>query len=238
MIWPPSIGRGPCLKAPSLKIPSMKIQHENIEAILWDIGGVLTESPFEAFNRFEAANGLPRDFIRGVNATNAETNAWARFESNQIDVDAFNALFREESAARGHPVDGKRVLELLGRAPRPRMIEALRTCKRRFRIGAITNNVKPAGDPPSSPRDSLMEAAMSLFEVVVESSVEGVRKPDPAIYAIACKRLRVEPYQAVFLDDLGINLKPARAMGMRTIKVLNEDQALAELSELTGLRFE
>lgn len=216
--------------------------HPGIEAILWDIGGVLTASPFEAFNRFEALNDLPRDFIRSVNATNPKTNAWAQFESNQVDADIFDALFRAETAALGHPVNGKRVLEILSGAPRPRMIEALRSCKQHFRVGAITNNMKPASDSPPEPRDPthapLMEEAMSLFDVVVESSVEGVRKPDPAIYDIACKRLGVEPAQAVFLDDLGINLKPARAMGMQTIKVLNEDQALAELSEITGLWFD
>ena len=215
---------------------------QGIEAVLWDIGGVLTASPFEAFNRFEAANGLPRDFIRGVNARNPQTNAWAQFESNQVDVDAFDDLFRAESAAQGHPVNGKQVLELLSGAPRPRMIEALRRCKGHFRVGAITNNMNPASESPSTVEDperaTLMEDAMSLFEVVVESSVEGVRKPDPAIYRIACERLRVEPARTVFLDDLGINLKPARAMGMHTIKVLNEDQALSELSEVTGLRFE
>ena len=215
---------------------------QGIEAVLWDIGGVLTASPFEAFNRFEAANGLPRDFIRGVNATNPETNAWAQFESNQVDVDAFDALFRAETAALGHPVNGKRVLEILNGAPRPRMIAALRSCKGRFRVGAITNNMKPAsGNPPSvadPTRAKIMDSAMSLFEVIVESSVEGVRKPDPAIYRIACERLGVEPARTVFLDDLGINLKPARAMGMHTIKVLNEDQALAELSKVTGLRFD
>ena len=214
---------------------------QGIEAVLWDIGGVLTASPFEAFNQFEAENGLPRDFIRGVNATNPETNAWAQFESNRVDADAFDDLFRAETAALGYPVNGKRVLEILNGAPRPRMIEALRSCKEHFRVGAITNNMKPAsGDPPAvavPKRAMLMENAMSLFEVVVESSVEGVRKPDPAIYRIACERLGVEPARTVFLDDLGINLKPARAMGMHTIKVLNEDQALAELSEVTGLRF-
>ncbi|MCY3819283.1 MAG: HAD-IA family hydrolase [Gammaproteobacteria bacterium] len=214
---------------------------QGIEAVLWDIGGVLTASPFEAFNQFEAANGPPRDFIRGVNATNPETNAWAQFESNQVDVDAFDDLFRAETAALGHPVNGKRVLEILSGAPRPRMIEALRSCKQHFRVGAITNNMKPTGG--SSPavedptRAKIMDNAMSLFEVIVESSVEGVRKPDPAIYRIACEHLGVEPARTVFLDDLGINLKPARAMGMHTIKVLNEDQALAELSEVTGLRF-
>ncbi len=213
-----------------------------IEAVLWDIGGVLTASPFEAFNRFEAANGLPRDFIRGINATNPETNAWAQFESNQVDIDAFDALFRAETAALGHPVNGKRVIEILSGAPRPRMIEALRSCNGHFRVGAITNNMKPTSDGQPAVEDSkraaLMEKAMSLFEVIVESSVEGVRKPDPAIYRIACERLGVVPARAVFLDDLGINLKPARAMGMHTIKVLNENQALAELAEVTGLRFE
>ena len=215
---------------------------QGIEAILWDIGGVLTASPFEAFNQFEAANGLPRDFIRGVNATNPATNAWAQFESNQVDVDAFDALFRAETAALGHPVNGKRVLELLSGTPRPRMIEALRRCKQHFRVGAITNNMKPTSESPTAVEDpkraTLMEEAMLLFEVIVESSVEGVRKPDPPIYRIACQRLGVEPSRTVFLDDLGINLKPARDMGMHTIKVLNEDQALAELSEVTGLHFE
>ena len=214
--------------------------HRSIEAILWDIGGVLTSSPFEAFNRFEAENGLPRDFIRGVNATNPDSNAWAQFESNRVDVEAFDAMFRAESAAQGHPVDGKRVLELLGGAPRPRMIEALRTCRRHYRVGGITNNVQQPSEQAPAPDQkdtALMETAMSLFEVIVESSVEGVRKPNPAIYRIACERLGVEPARAAFLDDLGINLKPARAMGMRTIKVLSEDQALAELSEITGLRF-
>lgn len=215
--------------------------YQNIEAVLWDIGGVLTASPFEAFNQFEAANGLPRDFIRGVNARNPETNAWAQFESNQVDVDAFDALFRAETAALGHPVNGKRVLEILSGAPRPRMLEAVRSCKRHFRVGAITNNMQPTSESPPAAEDpkhaTLMENAMSLFEVIVKSSVEGVRKPDPAIYRIACERLGVEPVRTVFLDDLGINLKPARAMGMHTIKVLNEDQALAELSGVTGLRF-
>ena len=215
---------------------------QGIEAVLWDIGGVLTASPFEAFNQLEAASGLPRDFIRGVNATNPDTNAWAQFESNQVDVDAFDALFRAETAALGHPVNGKQVIEVLSGAPRPRMIEAVRICKRHFRVGAITNNMQPNCESSPAVEDSnratLMGNAMSLFEVIVESSVEGVRKPDPAIYRIACERLGVEPARTVFLDDLGINLKPARAMGMHTIKVLNEDQALAELSECTGLRFE
>ena len=209
-----------------------------VTATLWDIGGVLTTSPFEAFNRFEADNGLPKDFIRGVNSRNPDANAWARFESNQVTLEEFDALFRTESAALGHPIGGRQVVQLLSGDLRPRMIAALNACKARFKVGAITNNLKP-NEPAIAPRDpgraAEMEDVMALFDVVVESSIEGIRKPNPGIYRIACERLGVQPEQCVFLDDLGINLKPARAMGMTTIKVVSEDQALRQLGEATGL---
>ena len=212
-----------------------------IEATLWDIGGVLTSSPFEAFNRFEADHGLPTDFIRTVNSTNPRANAWARFEASQVSADEFDELFHAESTALGHPVSGKAVLELLSGETRPRMIAALARCKEHFKVGAITNNMK-SDDARPAPRDpvraSAMEAAMALFDMVVESSVEGIRKPDPAIYRLACERLGVAPAACVFLDDLGINLKPARAMGMHTIKVVDEDQAIRDLEEATGLIFD
>ncbi len=212
-----------------------------IDATLWDIGGVLTTSPFEAFNRFEDAHGLPRDFIRTVNSTDPRTNAWAQFEASRVSVDEFDALFRNESTALGHPVSGRRVLELLSGETRPRMIAALARCKEHFKVGAITNNMKSDAARPA-PRDperaAAMDSAMELFDVVVESSVEGIRKPDPAIYRLACERLSVDPARCVFLDDLGINLKPARAMGMHTIKVLDVDQAIAELAAATGLAFD
>ena len=211
-----------------------------IEATLWDIGGVLTTSPFEAFNRFEAAHDLPADFIRTVNSTNPRTNAWARFEASQVSADEFDALFHAESTALGHPVSGKAVLELLSGDIRPRMVAALARCRERFKVGAITNNMKPdpSRPPPDPKRASVMEVAMAHFDIVVESSVEGIRKPDPAIYRLACERLDVDPASCVFLDDLGINLKPARAMGMHTIKVLDEDQAIGELAAATGLDFD
>ena len=211
-----------------------------IAATLWDIGGVLTTSPFDAFNRFEAAAGLPRNFIRGVNSRNPDTNAWARFESNQITLDEFDALFRAESAASGHPLAGKEVVELLSGDLRPRMVAALNACKARFKVGAITNNLRPnepAMAPPDGARSAAMAAVMGSFDVVVESSVEGVRKPNPEIYRRACGRLGVTPDECVFLDDLGINLKPARALGMRTIKVVTVEQALGELADATGLNF-
>ena len=212
----------------------------SIKAILWDFGGVLTTSPFEAFNRFEAAHDLPKDFIRRVNSTNPTTNAWAQFESNTITTEQFDQLFEQESESLGHPVRGMRVLELLSGELRPRMVAALRKCKEHFRVGCITNNMK-SGEGPSMARDEAKAAAsqsvMTLFDVIVESSVEGVRKPDPRIYEIACGRMDIAPDTCVFLDDLGINLKPAKALGMTTIKVIEEDQAIKDLTKATGILF-
>lgn len=210
-----------------------------LTAILWDFGGVLTTSPFEAFNRYEIEHGLPKDFIRTVNATNPKDNAWARFESSRIDRDTFDQEFRQEALALGHDVSGREVLKLLSGDVRPNMVRALDRIRERYRVGCITNNVKTGRGPgmaSSSQRAQEMSAVMARFDVVVESSVEGVRKPDPAIYRIACERMSVEPNESAFLDDLGINLKPAAALGMRTIKVLSEAQALADLEALTGLK--
>ena len=209
-----------------------------IEAILWDFGGVLTTSPFEAFNRYEAERGYPRDFIRTINATNPETNAWARFESSEIDIEQFDEAFAEESSAAGHRIPGAEVIALLSGDLRPRMVALLEHCKEHFGVGCITNNVK-SGTGPGMARDpdkaSRVEAVMALFDVVVESSVEGIRKPDPRIYELTCARLGVTPTRTVFLDDLGINLKPARELGMHTIKVVAEDQAIEALYRVTGL---
>ena len=213
-----------------------------IEGILWDFGGVFTTSPFEAFARFERARGLPENFIRTINSANPDANAWARFESSIIDADGFDAEFRREAEAHGHSVGGKDVLELLHGEFRPRMAAALAECKKHYKVGCITNNMKrteaaDAGSPATEARAEQAAKVMALFDVVVESSVEGVRKPQPRIYQIACERLGIAPQRAVFLDDLGINLKPARAMGMTTIKVVTEAQAIRELEEATGLSF-
>ena len=212
-----------------------------IRAILWDFGGVFTTSPFEAFARFERAHNLPNDFIRTINSTNPDTNAWAQFESSAIDVVEFDAAFRAEAEALGHRVDGKDVLELLSGEFRPRMAAALHECKKHYKVGCITNNMKKAGEGPamaaSDERAEKAAQVMAQFDIVVESSLEGVRKPNPRIYQIACDRLGVTADQTVFLDDLGINLKPARAMGMTTIKVVSEEQAIGELSLATGLTF-
>ena len=211
-----------------------------IDAILWDFGGVLTTSPFEAFNRYERDNGLPVDFIRTINATNPETNAWARFESSQIGIDEFDVEFAAESTDAGHRVPGKAVIELLSGDVRPRMVSVLERCKEHYKVACITNNVKSGKGPgmaSNSERAAAVRQVMDRFDLVVESSVEGIRKPNPEIYRLTCARLDVEPSSSVFLDDLGVNLKPARALGMQTVKVVTEHQAIQELASITGLDF-
>lgn len=212
----------------------------SLKAILWDFGGVFTSSPFEAFARFERERGLPEDFIRAVNSRNIDSNAWAQFESNKITREEFDELFRQESEQLGYSVQGTEVLALLSGEIRPRMISTLAECKKHYQVGCITNNMKPATEGQSSTpvvRDSKTTEILSMFDTIVESSVEGVRKPDPRIYKLACDRLSCQPSECVFLDDLGINLKPARAMGMTTIKVVDPDVAIKELSTATGLTF-
>ena len=205
-----------------------------IKAVLWDFGGVITTSPFEAFNRFEKAASLPLNFIRKINSTNPKTNAWAQLESSQISVEEFDLKFALEARELGHEVAGSQVLALLSGDLRPEMVNALKIIKSSRKIGCITNNVK-SGEGPSMAlnpdKAAQMNAVMDLFDVVVESSKVGIRKPDPEIYKLACREMNIEPGEALFLDDLGINLKPARALGMSTIKVLNTEQALNDLED-------
>ncbi len=203
-----------------------------VGAVLWDFGGVLTESPFDAFARYERANGLPEGAIRRINSRNPDGNAWALFERSDIDRAAFCGRFEAEAAALGYRLDAGEILDLIQGPVRPRMVAALRAVAARYRTACLTNNMRAPGE--DGPRARQIADAMALFDTVVESREAGVRKPEPAFYRIACERLGVEPSACVFLDDLGINLKPARAMGMATIKVETEAQALADLQAALG----
>jgi len=202
-------------------------------AVLWDFGGVLSSSPFEAFARYERERGLPEGLLRRVNATEPDTNAWARFERSELDLDGFASAFAAESAAFGHEVDGRDVLALLAGDLRPAMFGAVRRCRAHGLLTALlTNNVVPMGGDWLAGWPHPVD---ELFDVVVESSKAGVRKPDPAAYALVLDALAVPATDVVFLDDLGVNLKPAKAMGMTTIKVSEPEQALTALETCLGL---
>lgn len=209
------------------------------DTVIFDFGGVVTSSPFEAFERMEAERGLPRGLVRRINATDPDTNAWALFERAEIDGARFDALFAQEAAALGHDLRGADVLALLAGAIRPRMVAAIDWLDAQgFRLGCITNNV-PSGIGAGMSRDAekarAVAAIMARFDHVIESSKAGVRKPDPRIYQMMLDALGVAAERCVYLDDLGINCKPAAALGMAAIKVTGEAQALDELERVLGL---
>jgi putative hydrolase of the HAD superfamily len=206
-----------------------------VTAVVFDLGGVLTESPMTAFAAYESEVGLPAGLIQRLNSTDPDTNAWARFERNELDVDGFSAAFEAEALAAGHRVEAARVLEGLRGELRPAMVSAVRRLRDAgLPLALLSNNVAPME------RTGALGDLLGLFDAIVESSVEGVRKPEPEIYRRALARLSeavgrpVEAADCAYLDDLGINLKPARALGFSTIKVVDPAAALAELSELVG----
>ena len=200
-----------------------------IRAVFWDFGGVILTSPFDAFNEYELVKGLPVDFLRGVNTRDPDTNAWARFERRELSAAEFDALFADESESHGHRVAGADLIAMLSGTVRPEMVKALdEVIAAGYLTACLTNNVESDARPE-------VEAVMARFDHVIESSKVGVRKPEVAFYELACRTAGVEPDEVVFLDDLGINLKPAKAMGMTTIKVVSAAQAIADLGTVLGL---
>ncbi|MEM7254925.1 MAG: HAD-IA family hydrolase [Pseudomonadota bacterium] len=209
-----------------------------IRAVFWDFGGVILTSPFDSFRRYERERGLPEDFLRSVNARNPDANAWAKLERSDVDLETFCRLFEQESEALGHAVPGEDVLELLSGDVREDMVDALERLKGDYVLACLTNNVRKGEGPgmASNPtRAKRISEVMTLFDHVVESSKVGVRKPEPRFYEMACDMAGVHANEVVFLDDLGVNLKPARAMGMQTIKVLGPEQALGDLEGVLGI---
>ncbi|MGY1746075.1 HAD-IA family hydrolase [Blastococcus sp. SYSU D00695] len=205
-------------------------------AVVFDLGGVLTESPMTAFAAYEAEIGVPDGLIRQLNSTDPDRNAWARYERGELDTDGFCAVFEAEALAAGHRLDARRVLAALAGELRPAMLAALATLREAgLPLAMVSNNVAPME------RTGRLGDVLGYFDAIVESSVEGVRKPEPEIYRRTLDRLSeaigrpVAADDCAYLDDLGINLKPARALGMHTIKVVDPAVALRELSDLVGL---
>jgi putative hydrolase of the HAD superfamily len=212
---------------------SIGIMPRKFTTVIFDFGGVITSSPFEAFNRFEAERGFPIDTIRRINATNPDDNAWALFERAAIDADAFDRLFADEAAALGHQIRGREIVALLSGDIRMAMVAMLDQLKREgYILGCITNNVpsgKGAGMAGTVEKAEAVAAIMARFDHIIESAKAGIRKPDPRIYQMMCDALAVPPGACIYLDDLGINCKPAATLGMHAIKVVNEAQALEDL---------
>ena len=210
-----------------------------IRAVLFDFGGVILSSPIDGFRAYERAAGLPAGFLQRLNSTDPDSNAWACMERGELDEPTFCARFEAEARTHGHAVDARVVLSQLSGQIRPELVAVIRALRPRYRVACLTNNM-PIGHGSAMARTPDLAAqiaeVMALFEHIIESWKIGARKPEPRFYQLALERLEIEPQQAVYLDDLGINLKPARAMGMTTIKVEDAQQALSELEQATGLR--
>ena len=209
--------------------------------MFFDIGGVLLSSPFEAFAAYERSIGVAEGTIRRINATDPDTNAWAHLERGDISLGEFRTRFEAEAAAVGVDLDGGAVLECLAGVPRPEMLDALEFCTEHFTTAILTNNIVPMEDVDGRPDgvedpDRRLARAIAAADAVVESARVGHRKPERRFYELACEMVGATPESVVFLDDLGVNLRPARDMGMSTIKVTDPRGALDELWELLGTR--
>ena len=216
------------------------MNNNRFSSIFWDFGGVITSSPFEAFNLFEKENNVPLDFIRKVNSTNPFNNAWAQLEESKISLKEFDLLFAKESKQLGREILGREVLSLLQGTIRPRIVAAIKKFKELGFLQACLTNNFDSGDRDISALDDKNDERlkiMDLFDFVIESKEVGVRKPSDEFYELALTKTKAIPEKTIFLDDLGINLKPAKLLKISTIKVISEQQALDELSNLTGIYF-
>ena len=207
----------------------------NYKAVIWDFGGVITSSPFEAFNKFELDNNLPKDIIRTINSENPDDNAWAKFERNDIDINEFDTLFSKEADKKGFQISGKQVVKLLSGDIRKPMVDFLLSLKENYKLGCITNNIQNSKDDKVNHLNQASQV-MKIFDHIIESSKVGLRKPDPNIYYMSCDALGVRPEECIYLDDLGINLKPARKIGMTTIKVIDPNEAINEVKKYLQIK--
>lgn len=208
-----------------------------IAAVVFDIGGVVQDSPLHAIARYERERGLPPNAINRVVVAAGEEGAWARLERGELTVQTFCGPFEADCRARGIAIDGRVLMARIAEAsgPRPLMLEAIRRLRAAgLRVAALTNNWV-AETPAAAASETVKSRLAAHFDVFVESAMVGLRKPDPRIYALVCDKLGVEPARVAFLDDIGRNLKPARELGMATIKVDDPEQALRELGALLGL---
>jgi putative hydrolase of the HAD superfamily len=210
----------------------MRDMDRTIRGVLFDLGGVILDSPLEAIARYEQDHGIEPTAINRAVVAAGEAGAWSRLERGELAVEDFCAPFEADCRGAGIVVDGARLMTYIAGASvvRPRMVEAVRQLRAAgVRVGALTNNWKRRDPSPDGHR------LREHFDVMIESSVVGLRKPDPKIYELACRELGVEPAHTAFLDDIGLNLKSARALGMTTIKVDHPDEALRELGAVVGI---
>jgi putative hydrolase of the HAD superfamily len=229
-----------------------------IEAVVWDYGGVISSPLFRGIGTFEADLGYPpgsllelifgeRAYIGidggggdpcdGADAPESSvTHDWHRLEIGEITIlEYMTGIVERAPAIVGQPLDLEAYQRFMKEMPigvHWPVVHRIRELKRDgIRVALLTNNVKEFGDAWRStfPVDE-------LFEVVVDSSHVGMRKPDPRIYRLTCERIGVEPAASVFLDDNRDNVAAARAVGMEAVHFLPEgDDPRPSLAELDAI---
>ncbi|KAJ1906683.1 hypothetical protein IW146_002116 [Coemansia sp. RSA 922] len=211
---------------------------DTIKAVIFDVGGVLVKSPFIAISAYERELGLPGNYINVSLSRRGAEGAFQRYERGELSYGEFVDQWTEElndteannlayhKYLQRHELDTRMVLPqqtrvngetlfagmmAVAETPNECMVELVRWLKAcGYRVAALTNNFRDTGDS---------DKLKPLFDVFVESAVEGLRKPDPRFYLQACNRLEVSPCEALFLDDIPVNVRAAKELGMEVIRV-------------------
>ncbi|CAJ1381496.1 unnamed protein product [Effrenium voratum] len=202
--------------------------------VIFDIGGVVIDSPINAIRDF-----CQKRQIQDLNRFLFSSQAWAALERGRLDWKDFPEAVLRECQEQGHDgaqlgLEGWQALQLAivegGGAPRPAMLHAIdRLRQSGFTVAALTNNFAEGS--------AALGRLPLLFDHFIESSASGMRKPEPRFYEHALRVIGCEPNEAIFLDDIGKNLKPAAEMGIFTIHVQNShsEQHLEALRKLQGV---
>ena len=204
-----------------------------IKTIIFDFGGVVTNSPIEGFKKLEKTHGYSKGLITGINMNNPDNNAWARSERGEIEIDTFLSQFEQEALEIGHDINADEILIQLYGSPRPIMIKKIISLSKsnKYKLICLTNVLKGIEKFMPKEREEVVNNIMSYFDKIYESYKIGMRKPEARIYEYIIKDLEINPKETVFLDDLGMNLKTARQLGINTIKVVDPIEAIKTLDK-------
>ena len=197
-----------------------------IKIVLWDYGGVLTESPIINFRKFENDNNYSLNTIVKINSDNKYNNAWAKLEKDEISIEQFSKLFREEAKQFGIPnINTDKLLECLNVKLNIKMVELLENVSKFYSCVCLTNNFKKMSSYD-------FENIKHNFSLIIESCKIGLRKPEKEIYTYVLKVLKVSAKEILFIDDLGINLKPAKELGFQTYKFIDTNKTISYMKNM------
>lgn len=205
-----------------------------IKTIIFDFGGVITNSPIEGFKLLEEKNGYDKGLITNINMNNPNDNAWAKSERGEIDIHTFLEEFEKEALEIGQKIDAREILQQLYGSMRENIINKIKLLSnsKKYKLICLTNVLKGVDIFTPKERVIAVNYVMRYFDRIYESYKLNMRKPETRIYQYILNEMNIKPQETVFLDDLGMNLKPARQLGINTIKVVNSKDAINELDQL------